>query len=112
MSALSVDVSNRENATVVRIAGRAGGPEAEHLEEQLAAVMALRPKRLVLDLAALEFMSSMGVSALLRVHRLAKDAGSDLRIAAARPTLVALLRAVKLDGVVPMHETVESALCA
>lgn len=110
MPALTVEVLNKPAGTVVRIAGRAGAPEAEHLEEQLVRIADLKPRRIVLDLAGLEFLSSVGVSALLRLHRVAKDNGADLRFAAASPTIRTLLRAVKLDALISMHDTVEDAL--
>ncbi|MBL8744949.1 MAG: STAS domain-containing protein [Phycisphaerae bacterium] len=110
MSVLKVEATEQPGGTVVRIAGRAGAPEAEHLEEQLARIASLRPRRLVLDLAGLEFLSSMGVSALLRLHREAKNNGTDLRFASATPVVRELLRAVKLDAIVPMHARVEDAL--
>lgn len=110
MSALSVSVAEQSGGTVVRIAGRAGAAESEHLEEQLSRLAGLKPSRLVLDLTGLEFLSSMGVSALLRLHREAKTHGVDLRFAGARTNIKDLLRAVRLDAIVPMHDGVEDAL--
>jgi anti-sigma B factor antagonist len=65
-----------------------------------AAVMA--GQRLIVDLAALEFIDCSGVRALLGVQRLARQSGCDMLLAAPRPSvlrLMMLLRAADALGI-------------
>lgn len=110
MSSFKVDVVGKPNGFVVHIIGRAGGPESEQLEEQLDKLVALKPALLVLEMSKLEYVSSRGLSVLIRVHRSMKEAGGKVRMAAVPTGVMQLLQSVKLDNLVPIFHTVEDAM--
>ncbi|MET9440636.1 STAS domain-containing protein [Streptomyces sp. NPDC006610] len=66
--------------------------------------------RIVADLGDVTFMDSSGINVLVAVHQQTSGAGGWLRIAAARESVLRVLRLVGLDAVIPCHPTVEQAL--
>lgn len=109
MADFSIKASDFPMGYVVAVAGRAGGPESEHMEEELNRLVSMKPSIIVLDLSSLEYLSSMGVSALIRLNRSMKEAGGSVRLAAVPDSIMALLRAVRLDHLCPVFSTVAEA---
>jgi anti-anti-sigma factor len=110
MAAFKVDVIAKPNGFVVAISGRAGGPECEALEEQFNKLVGLKPSLIVLDMNGLEYISSMGLSALIRLHRNMKETGGKVRMAAVPPVVLTLLQAAKLDNLIPIFMSTDQAL--
>jgi anti-sigma B factor antagonist len=95
---------------LVKASGRAGGPESEHFEEQLAGIVARKPALIVLDLSGLEYLSSMGISALIRLQRAMKEIGGKVRLAGVPAPIMTLFQAAKIDTLIPVFHTAEDAL--
>lgn len=66
-------------------------------------------RRIVIDLAAVEFIDSSGLGALIGSHKAAEQAGGDLRIAAAPDQVRMVLRLTNLDQVLKNHDSAEVA---
>ncbi|MDX2116240.1 MAG: STAS domain-containing protein [Planctomycetota bacterium] len=110
MAAFSVDVVGKPAGFIVKLSGRAGGPESEQLEEQLNRLVALKPQMIVVDMTGLEYLSSMGVSALIRLHRSMKEAGGKTALASVPDAMLKLLQSVKLDNLMPIYGKAADAL--
>ena len=68
---------------------------------------------LLIDLSSVPFMDSAGLGALIGGGiRRAREAGGDVAVACSRPTLTRLLHTTGFDRIVPVTETVESAVAA
>jgi anti-sigma B factor antagonist len=81
-------------AVVVHARGELDLLTTPAFEDRLAAVLAGAPRRLVIDLSRLTFISARGVDALARLHA-SQAAGPDqrvLRLAAVPPTVYRTLR--------------------
>ena len=65
--------------------------------------------RIIVDLSALEFCDSIGLSTFVVGHTRCVDQGGWLRLAAPTPFLVRLLSVVGVADAVPMYTTVEGA---
>ena len=111
---ISVDLSTREcdGHVVVALRGELDVADAVSVAAALAAVAAREPE-IIVDLAGLEFIDSSGVAALARGRKLARDAGGDLRLAAAQQQVLRVLTLTRLIEVFPVHASVdEAAGCA
>ncbi|MGW6009168.1 STAS domain-containing protein [Streptomyces sp. NPDC055210] len=64
---------------------------------------------LVLDLAALRFCDSSGISALLSARNLAIEYGGRIALAAVPATTARILRITGLDQVFPIHPDTRTA---
>ncbi|WP_425956133.1 STAS domain-containing protein [Xylanimonas sp. McL0601] len=65
--------------------------------------------RIVVDLAAVDFIDSSGLGALIGGLKSARLAGGDLRIAVAGEQVRAVLKLTNLDKILKPHTTVEEA---
>jgi anti-anti-sigma factor len=109
MAGFQVDITSIPGGYIVKPSGRAGGPESEHLEAELSNLFKLRPQMIVLDFSGLEYLSSMGVSALIRLHHGMKEIGGKVRMAAVPTPIMSLLQSARLDHLIPAFGTVEAA---
>lgn len=76
---LKIDIERRPGAVVfVRIDGRLDTNTYLQAESALAPVLATKPRALLLDLAALSFVSSMGLRVIFQVRKAVEDGGGRL----------------------------------
>lgn len=68
--------------------------------------------RVVIDLSEVPFMDSAGLGALIGGIRRIREAGGRITVACSRPNLMRLLHTTGFDRIVPVEETVESAVTA
>ena len=95
---------------VIRPAGRLDRLAAPELEAEFSALVAGGNPRLVVDLAAVSFIDSSGLGALISGLGATRRAGGDLRIARLDGHSGALFRLTALDRVLRLYATVEDAL--
>jgi anti-sigma B factor antagonist len=107
---LHVERSEEHGCLILRLVGDAGVTSAPMLERDLKAASDSAPARVVLDLAGLEFISSMSMGMLVAFQTRITKAGGRCRVAGVRPAVADALRRVHLDSVFDMHPTLESAL--
>jgi len=105
-----VDLSTRESdgQVIVTLRGQLDLAEAARVAAALAVVAAREPQ-IIVDLAALEFIDSSGVAALVRGRNLARRAGGELLLAAPQQQVLRVLTLTRLIDVFPLHATVDEA---
>ena len=84
------------DTVVVTIAGELDMATAPGLRDTFAALLASRPKRVVVDTAALSFVDSSGLAVLIAAERRTRDQGGELRL---RNVTEATQRLLELAGV-------------
>jgi stage II sporulation protein AA (anti-sigma F factor antagonist) len=67
---------------------------------------------LLMDLSALQFISSAGISVLLDVNKKAQDGGKKVGLCRAQPSVYKLFKITELDKVLRFFEEEEDALQA
>jgi anti-sigma B factor antagonist len=101
-------VEARDDAVIVRLAGELDLYNAEDLRTALAAAIETTPRRIVVDMAAVEFVDSTALSVLVEAQsRLGADA---LLLAAPQLETRRTLQVSGLDRHLPVHESVDDAL--
>jgi anti-sigma B factor antagonist len=68
--------------------------------------------RLLIDLAQVEFMDSTGLGAVLAVFRTAKAGGCRVRLCRPGHAVSILFELVRIERMIPVHQTREEALTA
>lgn len=106
---LTLTVCAESAGHLVQLRGAAGMEQAEMLEQRLLELLQPATPHLILDLTDLTFISSLGLVALLTVHRRAREQGGGLRLVHASPTLARVFRLTSLDQKIPLHATLEEA---
>lgn len=110
MGGLTVAVDERRSAMVVRLSGSAGMTSADDLDKAVRMIKVRRPRSLVIDLAGLTFIASIGLSLLLSLQAALKIDGGSLRIAGASPNIAEVVRRCRLDRILPLYTSVDEAM--
>jgi anti-anti-sigma factor len=109
----TVGLSTREYGghVIAALHGELDIVDAASVMAALAAAAAGNP-RIIIDLAALEYIDCSSLAALGRVRAQARQAGGDLLLAAPRGPVRRLLTLTGLIGVFSVHVSVEQAVQA
>jgi anti-sigma B factor antagonist len=104
-----VDNDGTRRAAVMRVTGEVDVVSASTLRRELALHMGSRQADLVVDLTAVTFMDSTGLSVLVRAARQLHERGGRLELVVDRARVVDLLRLTAVQRFVFVHRTVEDA---
>jgi anti-sigma B factor antagonist len=99
-----------DGVLVAWIQGDAGVANTDKLEREFTRIVARHPKLLVLDLSAMSFISSLGMSYLVHLNRGVKSHGGDVRVTGATPLILTALKRCKLDELFTFYDTADAAL--
>ena len=101
----------KQDVILVELKGRlAYGNELQGLKTQLASAAGERDLILILDLSKVEYADSSGLGALLYVDGVAREAGSQLRLAGVTRRLLELLEMTHTDKELTLDRDVASSL--
>lgn len=98
-----------DGVVVVSCDGRLNMVAAPPLTSLLRSLVEEGTTRIVVDLADTSFVDSSGLGALVGGLKHARQAGGDLRLAAAGEQVRTVLQLTNLDRVLRPHDTVEDA---
>jgi len=107
---LTLDVSRRGPASVVRLVGSVGMAEASMLSRQLEELVQQPGAVVVIDMEHLDFMCSSGLGALLNAHAKARQVQGRLSLANPSPMVMRLLETTRLTNLFTVFPTVDAAL--
>jgi anti-sigma B factor antagonist len=103
-------VEARDEVVVMRLGGELDLYNAEDIRAALLKAIAAEPRRIVIDMTAVEFVDSTALGVLIEARsRLGQDS---LRLAAPRPETRRTLQVSGLDRHLTVHDTVDEALSA
>jgi len=107
---MTIDQVQVDGKAVLRVAGRMDIESAASLEGACDACIADGFTKLVLDLEELVYISSMGLRLVVAIAKKLKEKGGSLRICGAVGLVRQVLEITRVNRVIPMHESLESAL--
>ena len=91
--------------------GRIDGTNAPAVEKDILAQLGDH-KSLVVDLAAIDYISSAGLRVLLVAAKAARQRGGSLLLVAPKPAIVEILKISGFDKILPIHPTMDAAVAA
>lgn len=97
-------------AQKIILAGRLDSGTVSAVETPFTATIAASGRSAVLDLTALDFLSSLGIRLLLSAARVVSRRGGKVVLFGAQPMVKEVLAAMALDQVLPLVATEEEAL--
>lgn len=112
---IRVEREPHDDVVVVRVSGQVDSSTASEFGECLAeafADAARDPVPVVVDLTAVDFLASVGLSLLVRYHLLGVGQGTPLRVVAPARNPLRALRATMLDQTLQLYPTVPLAVAA
>jgi anti-anti-sigma factor len=95
--------------TCIRLSGRMDIQGAQAVETRLAAHLAAKSERFVLDLAGVTFLASIGVRAILLSAKALRGRGGRLAIIDPVPEVAKVLSLTGVGELVPICEGMEAA---
>lgn len=101
----------RDGVTVLAVGGEIDVASAPMLEEAVAGVVAEDPHALVIDLSEVQFLALVGLRILTTAREKIGEAAR-FAVAAQGPITSRIIRLVKLDSFLSLHESLEDALLA
>jgi len=111
MDNFSMQHERKGNVTVVTISGRVDSATAPTVDAELAKLVH-SDKRLVLDLKAVEFLSSAGVRAIINALKSAKKSRGEVKLAAVPDHTHEILHTVGILELVQAYPSVEEAIAS
>jgi anti-sigma B factor antagonist len=105
-----VDVRVQGRAAVVAVAGELDLASSPELEQQLEQVWSSDAEQLVIDLRALEFMDSTGLSIIVGVHQRLAETGRKLSVVKGPPQVQRLLDLTGVSERLQLVDTPEEVL--
>ncbi|WP_329043015.1 STAS domain-containing protein [Streptomyces sp. NBC_00178] len=109
MRPLTITARDAATGPVLEITGDLDHETAPELRQAVHKLTLTTGQLLVLDLAALEFCDSSGISALLTARNLANEHGAGIALASVPANTARILRIVGLDRVFTIHQDVLAA---
>jgi len=108
-AALNCELDPRPDVVLARLSGSADLTQVTKLQKFLSDVEAKKGSLVVLDLSGLNFLSSVGIGALVWLRRSCESRRASLRLAALSPVLLQMFKACALDKGFNLYPSVEKA---
>ena len=110
---MKLSVNDKGGITVIEMEGSVlGGPDATALNDLVHKLTEKKKKKIIVDLAGVQSMNSSGLSMLITALQTIKNAGGDLKLAAASKKIESLLVITKLSTVFELHPSVKKAIAS
>ena len=108
---MSINTTEKSGVIIVALSGKImGGPEAGQINEQINNSIDQGKKKIIIDLAEVEWMNSSGLGILIGAITTLKNNDGKLSLVNVSDRVENLLRITKLQSVFTIHPDVETAL--
>ncbi len=109
MATLSIDTDNTQSISVMKVKGRVDSDTTPEFEHALSQLLADNRNKIVLNLQAVEFLSSAGLRAMVKALKDAQKSGGDVRLASVPQPIEVILRTVGMMQMFKMFSTSQEA---
>ncbi|GMV97660.1 MAG: STAS domain-containing protein [Phycisphaerae bacterium] len=109
---LRMNVEHRGPVAVVKLAGSAHMDVTSKLRDQLVGIVDEKTSDLVLDLADLDFINSVGLGAIIAAYLRCRRRNGGVKVVAPKPAIQEILTVTKLTSLFPVHPSVDAALAS
>lgn len=109
---MDLATDTRKKSLVVTPSGAVDHESAPAFETQLQAIMkkaADKSAAVIIDMAKLEYMSTVGLRVLMRVAKRAREMSVDIRVANLTECMREIFQISRFDKVIPVFDTIDAA---
>ncbi len=110
MESFTINIEPRDGGTVVHLVGDASCVQADFMREALRPVLEQRSKWVVLDLANLLFINSLGLGVLVAFYKNMMSVGTPLSLAGPTDRIDEVLQTTRLNDLIPTFATIDQAI--
>ena len=112
MALLSIETDNTQSVSVMKVKGRVDSDTAPELDDALTKLLQDNKNKIVLNLQAVDYMSSAGLRAMVKAYQNAKKSGGDVRLASVSTPVEVILRTVGMMQMLQMYPTDQEAMAS
>lgn len=113
MASLSIQTDQpAEGVTIVRLSGDAGVGDLDKMEMQFNRIRAAKPRKVIIDLAGLVFIASIGMGSLVSLNTALARTQGKVVLSSVNQTVMTALQRARLDKVFHVVDTVDQAMQA
>ncbi len=105
---MTVDIDDTGGVPVARIKGEVDLKTSPRVRKALLDVLKKRDT-LIVDLSNVDYIDSSGVASLVEAYQTARKAGGQVSLAAVSQPALRVLQLARLDQVLPIRDSIESA---
>jgi len=110
---MKISETVKDDKVVIALEGKVmGGPDATTFHGKLHEYVNGGKKKVVIDLAKVEWMSSVGLGMLISAMTTTKNAGGELKLANVTQSIESLLTITRLVTIFKTYDSVDDALKA
>lgn len=109
---LQLNVTRQGDAAVMKVSGSVSITDADQLRKGLEALAAERVPLIVLDLSEMNFISSLGLGAIISGHLKCRHHHGQIRLAKPTGPVRELLETTRLTKLFGIYDSLEQALPA
>ena len=110
MADLLIVTENTQDVAIMNVKGRVDSNTAPELDSALANLLNGDRNKIILNLEAVEYLSSAGLRALVRALKDAQASGGDLRLASVSQPIEVILRTVGMLQMFKMYPSEQEAM--
>jgi anti-sigma B factor antagonist len=108
---MKISDSKKDNIVIISLAGKVmGGPDAEKFHAKVHELIESGAKKIVIDLAKVEWMSSVGLGMLISALTALKNNNGELRLANVTDNIESLLTITRLVTIFDVFDSLDEAL--
>ena len=107
---MELSVDKRPDLAVITVVGSVDSADSEAFLDFLNELIDAGDIRLVIDLASMDFISSMGLGVFVRTYTRLREAGGFLRLARLEPLILQIIKTTALDRLLPIYDSLDQAL--
>jgi len=109
MTELHIEIKPHPQGVIMDLSGNVGIDDGPLLERSMESVLEQSPMLVVIDMSRLTFISSVGMSMLVKLHRTLKQSGGHVRIVAPPTDVFGVLDRAHLVEIIPIYGSVPQA---
>jgi anti-sigma B factor antagonist len=110
MNNLLIVTNDSQNVAIMNVKGRVDSNTAPELDSALSNLLDGDKNKIVLNLSAVEYLSSAGLRALVKALKGAQKTGGDVRLAAVSEPIEVILRTVGMMQMFKLFPNNEAAV--
>ena len=95
---------------VIKVSGRIDGTNSDFFIDSVQALFEEHPEDTIIDCSGLKFISSGGITALLKLHQDCKKQNRKVALASVPSVILKVLTLVKLDQLLGFFDTPKEAI--
>jgi anti-sigma B factor antagonist len=110
MDNLLIVTDNTQSVSIMNVKGRVDSNTAPELDSALENLLKNEKNKIVLNLKAVDYLSSAGLRALVKALKEAQQSGGDLHLAAVSEPIEVVLRTVGMLQMFKMYSSEQEAM--